>query len=271
MNTVTIIGIILLFVFLAASTNFQKEHFVAASNDSILEENTGKQPWNRHPINSVAYLQLRPAFQRGIRHHANAAYFEVDNHTFDMALQKAFRLPCGTKYLDNEWFTEVQPDTFTVDASLLAEYHRLINYISKVVSPYQVVHDRWISFRSHVSNKTKTMLRVEMLLYRTGRFQGKHITLSVIVDTSKKVDNERFTVVQTNVDGVVPEDAIGMHPVVATSSHKAIGVVNSYATVPSNPLENYPSLLVDQETIAKTIQTQNAKLNRDMAAQLLII
>lgn len=279
---VSIIGIIFLFVILAMGMVLNRtEPFVVASNDDIPQVNEGSEPWKHHEINSIGYLQLRPAFQRGIRHHMNASYFEVDNYTFDMALQNTFRNTCQkTTYRDSDWLQEIQPEMFNVSPTLLKAYNDVITYVKDTVNaspmfkdntkePIQIVHDRWISFRNHRTSKTKTLLRIEMIFYRSGKFQGKHVTMGIIVDTSMKENIDRYTVIQTKVEGVVPEDAIGMFPVVATQDGtKADG---TYMNVPADPLENYPSVLLDKDTIDKTIKTQNDKLNRNLAAQLLVI
>lgn len=269
-------GIVLLLVFLTAGLVYQQykhEPFVVASNASIPLVNAGSEPWKHHEVNSIAYLQLRPAFQRGLRHHMNASYFEVDNYTFEMELQKIFRQSCQQMaFRPKEWLSEIQPESFNVAPSMLKEYTNVLEYVkttintSKVLRGTQIVHDRWVSFRNHAKQKLKTLMRVELILYRAGKFQGKHVTMSVVIDASTKDPRTKYTVIQTKVEGVVSEDAIGMFPVVATDD-----TASNYVNVPTDPLKNYDAVLLDKKTIDKTIKTQREKLDRNLAAQLLVI
>lgn len=265
MNVATILGIIMLFVLLSIPTVFREKFQVVASNEPAVP---------RDEIDSVGYLQLRPAYQRGLRHHANAAYFEVDNHTFEIALQEALKFSCRQgRFRREEWLQEVQPQALLVSPNLLKEYNALLAYITtslnKLVKSerFQMVHDRWITFRSHVSSKTKTLFTFEVLLYRTGKFQGKHVTFTAVVDTAFADPSQRYTILQTKVEGVVSEDKIGLFPINAATHNP----LENHATVPSHPLDNYPSILIDKNTVEKTIEQQREKLNRGLAAQLLII
>lgn len=251
-----------------------RESFVVAKNDAIDLTNTGNNPWERHPIASVPYLQLQPAFQRGLRHHANAAYFEMDNYEFDIAMQKAFALPCGQfkQQMQQGWGTMQSPAMTNVPDALKAEYPKMIAFLqnalrdSKHLSDIQIVHDRWLGYATSSQNNNVFMVRLEALLYRLGKFQGKHVTMTVVIDLN--VEKNKYTVVQTNVEGVVSEDVIGMFPVVP----KEYGVSGAdFEPVPENPLTPYTSVLLDEVSIRKAADSQQQKLNRELASKLNII
>lgn len=261
--------IVLLFALLAIGA--LREGFVVPSNEDIPQQNDGTQPWNRHPIVSVPYLQMRPAFQRGIRHHANAAYFELDNREFDIALKKAFAYSCNT--LSGPWTPVVQASFTTVPKNVQNVYPAILDFLIAKINAYpplrdiQVVHDIWTGFQTHATQQNLYLITLETILYRQGKFQGKHVSFSVMVDMSK--EKPVFTVTQSRVEGVVAEDKIGMYPVVARESGTVAG--HDYLPVPNDPLIPYPGRLIDAATIQQVVDTQKNNLNRNLAAQLLIV
>lgn len=243
------------------------ETFVVAANEDIPSSNTGTNIWERHPINSTPYLQLSPAYQRGLRHHANAAYFEVDNYTFDIALQKRFAFDCKntSAILSQRWGSEIPVDgSNPLPTELSDQYPRVIEYVTKNVSPFQVVHDRWLSYKRSTNDPSLFLMILEILLYRSGKFQGKHVSLTVLVNLNPSA-KDKFMVVQTRVEGVVSEDQIGLFPVTPLSQN------TKHMSVPSDPMQNYPSVMFSDDEVKKIASQQIEKTNRYMAAQLYII
>jgi hypothetical protein len=249
---------------------------VVPVNENIPQTNDGTQPWNRHPIVSIPFLQMRPAFQRGIRHHTQAAYFEIDNQSYDVALQKTFTYSCTTR--SGPWGPIVTPSVFSVPQNVVATYPILLKWLETKLnaSPFfgknqpkiQIVHDRWIGFQKHLSNTTQYLISIETILYRQGKFQGKHVSFSVMVEFKPK-KAPIFTVTQTRVEGVVAEDKIGMFPVIATEDVAVSG--DDYLPVPNDPLIPYPGELIDAKTIDTVVNEQKNKLNRSIASQLFLI
>jgi hypothetical protein len=268
MKTWHIAALLLMLFLLALGTQIQREPFVVAFNDDIPLSNTGTKIWERHPINSTPYLQLSPAYQRGLRHHANAAYFEVDNYTFDMALQKRFAFDCNktSAILAQPWGSEIPVDgSNPLPTELNDQYPRVIEYLKKNVSPFQIVHDRWLSYKRSTNDAKLFLITLEVLLYRSGKFQGKHVNLTVLVNVHPITKN-KFVVVQTRVEGVVSEDQIAMFPVTPLPPNS-----DEYMAVPVDPMQNYPSIMFSEDEVKKIESQQIEKTNRAMASQLYII
>ncbi len=266
--------LLVMFIVLAFGIVWNREPFeVVAANEHIPQVNDGTQPWNRHPVVSVPFLQMRPAFQRGIRHHTQAAYFEMDNQSFEVALQKTFAYACTTR--SGPWSAMVTPSVSTVPKNVVATYPDLLKWLETKLnaSPFfgkaqpkiQIVHDRWIGFQKHTTNPNQYLLSLETILYRQGKFQGKHVSFSIMVEAlSKRV----YTVTQTRVEGVVAEDKIGLFPVVAIEGVAVSG--HDYLSVPNDPLIPYPKQLIDAKTIDVVVRDQRNKLNRSVASQLFL-
>lgn len=265
---------LLLLMLFALGAGHIREKFIVASNETIPLSNTGGEPWERHGINSTPYLQLQPAFQRGLRHHANAAYFEVDNNTFDIAFQKTFSYQCGKNVkLSQPWEAEVFVGDYTaIPKEVYDEYPKVIEYLAKKIktSPHlsekgelQIVHDRWVSYKRSRSDSKMYLMNLEVLLYRTGKFQGKHVILTVLLDLKPNAA-DKYMVVQSRIEGVVSEDQIGLFPITPRQS-------NEFVAVPSDPMQNYESLMFSDEEVKKIEAQQREKMNRSMSAQLLII
>lgn len=262
--------LLLMLMVLAFGSIVTRESFVVAANDDIPLVNQGPEPWERHQIISTPYLQLQPAYQRGIRHHANAAYFEVDNHTFDIALQKAFAFSCTLPtYTDKGWSADIPINELTAPAELREQYPQILKFLSNKLRAsthlkgVQIVHDRWLTYQRSASNSKMFLVTIEVLLYRTGKFQGKHVVLTIFVNLNKDV-KDKFTVVASRVEGVIAEDQIGMHPVTPKQPIE-------YVNVPKRPMDNYAPILLTEQEVKRIEREQREKLNRNLSAQLLII
>lgn len=264
MAIVIILALYLLFRF--RRTGMERFEVVALNEDVQLE-NDGTQPWNRHPIMSVPYLQMRPAFQRGLRHHANAAYFEIDNHDFDMALKRTFRYDCKTRA--GPW-ADVQTPSVEIPKEIRDQYPKVIDYLAKKMPKVQIVHDRWVGFRRHATTTGVYLFELETILYRRGKFQGKHVSFSVMVQMPQTLKQKAvYTVTQTRVEGVVPEDQIGMFPVLARVDGRERQEENM--PVPADPLISYPGQLLDPATIQAVVDEQKNKIQREVASQLFLV
>lgn len=265
--------VLVLLLFLLFAIGAYREGFtgdVVAANEEIARTNDGTQPWNRHPVNSIAYLQMRPAFQRGVRNHMNAGYYEIDNYTYDIAVKKAFAYGCQAELLGG-WGEVTTPSTTAAPAKLIAEYDKMLAILqsrlrtSPQLRTVQIVHDRWIGIQKHITHANVYMLSMEVILYQQGKFQGKHVSLSVLVD-QRQIPTQ-YTVTQSRVEGVVAEDQIGMFPILA-NEHNVSGA--DYVSVPNDPLMPYPTRLIDPTTIETIVNAQKNNLNRSVAAQLLV-
>lgn len=143
----------------------------------------------------------------------NAYYYELDNDSFDAALQRSFQ-PSTQGLKETTW----SPADIT-SVPVQTAYTALIDRITSTLrspqafslpdgsfSRLQITHDRLIDAMigtSATATTTVTMLKSEMTWYRESKYQGKSIGCVCTVDDSGNVN-----FVQMKVLGVVSADHI---------------------------------------------------------------
>lgn len=189
-------------------------------NIRMMYENTGEYPWNRHSINSSIPYDVN------IKKEAvNVYYYEFDNTTFNDKLKEVFKSKCEELIIaveGSEWNGWKNPKTLrnTVEKNKLKSYYdTMFDFIvKKLQSPImdlpgedkkqkiQVVHDIMLRYRTHRVYSSYYMFDMDMILYRAGKFQGKHVKLVVITDGTI------INVILARIVGVVSEDNIVIYP-----------------------------------------------------------
>ena len=111
---------------------------------------------------------------------------------------------------------------------LLSYYNKIYNYIydtinnSKILNlpnddnpatKIQIVHDILKRYKQNTDNPSYYLFEIELLLYREGKLQGKHFKFIVLSN------NISINVIVIKLVGVVSEDNIGMHPVLANDDY----------------------------------------------------
>lgn len=191
------------------------------SNARIMYNNTGDLPWNRHVINSSIPYDI------DIKHEAqNVYYYEYDNETYTNKLKTLFKSNCEETIIaveGNEWSKWINPKTLKdeiLKSKLVSYYNDILEFITKKLNEdgimdlpgydekrdIQVVHDIMLRYRTNVENENYIMFDVDMILYRAGKFQGKHVKMVVISN------GYTINIIMVKVIGVVSEDKIVLHP-----------------------------------------------------------
>jgi len=191
------------------------------SNARIMYNNTGELPWNRHIINSSIPYDI------DIKHEAqNVYYYEFDNKTYTEKLKKVFKNNCEEIIIaveGNEWTNWINPKTLDdeiMKSKLVFHYNKILEIITTSLNEdgtmdlpgydekreIQVVHDIMLRYRTNIKNSNYLMFDIDMILYRSGKFQGKHVKLVAV--------SNGFTVniIMVKVIGVISEDKIVLHP-----------------------------------------------------------
>lgn len=189
-------------------------------NIRLMYENTGEYPWNRHFINSSIPYDVN------IKKEAvNVYYYEFDNKTFNNKLKEVFKSNCeeliiaveGSKW--NAWQNpKILRDTAEKN-KLKSYYDTIFNFVVKKLQSnimdlpsedkkqkMQVVHDIMLRYRTHSLYPSYYMFDIDMILYRAGKFQGKHVKLVAITNGSV------INVILAKIVGVVSEDNIVIYP-----------------------------------------------------------
>ena len=238
------IGFVILWLILLLGLNYMKikESFsdylpmpASWSGDELNEVNQGQAPWLHYTIHQSNISD--PVIK-----YKNAYYYEMTNGDYENALKSIFSMKtCNTltQALDKSvWTDAMKPSDITKSAwagvyeQWITEFTKIINDSSELKLPgdsskIQVVHDRWIAAYYHISDPTLLRIDMEVLLYRFGKPHGKHVSMSVIAKKREveglfaTTNDWYYTVVAIEVLGIVPEDQIAIHPVIANNPFDA--------------------------------------------------
>ena len=213
-----------------SETFINQDNVIKPSNTRIAYYNIGDEPWNRHTITSSIPYDVT------VRNDANTAfYYEFDNETYNKKLKEIFKSSCEELIIateGNKWSKWMNPKTSSSE-----EKHKLMQYYDLILSvindklnagnimdlpgdkpqkPVQIVHDLMKRYRQNISNKDFYLFDIEMIMYREGKLQGKHIKLYVISN------GVRLNVIAMKVIGVISEDNIVLHPYVGNDMLNSI-------------------------------------------------
>ena len=189
-------------------------------NIRLMYENTGEYPWNRHAINSSIPYDVN------IKKEAvNVYYYEFDNKTYNEKLKEVFKSNCEELIIaveGSEWDKWQNPKLLKDNSEkdkLKYYYEKIFDFAVKRLNSdimdlpgedkkqkIQIVHDIMLRYRKHKLYPTYYMFDIDMILYRAGKFQGKHVK---IVATTNGV---KINIILVKIVGVVSEDNIVIYP-----------------------------------------------------------
>ena len=187
--------------------------------NSILNyKNESDKVEDRHPIYNSMVLNLKNKIKK-------AHNYEYENNLYQESLNNTFNVKKAN--INYSKYTEEQPLNRVLPQNIEDAYIKAVEYISdsiknsvhfdlpdgtlQVINPIQVVHDTLLSYRVHKSIPNNYILNMDLVLYREGKYQGKHVNFVVLVEKNKQWE---INVKSTKVVGIVFEDKIGLHPVI---------------------------------------------------------
>jgi hypothetical protein len=201
---------------------------IIAYNDDLLYINTGKNPWEHHPVQTSIPNDTKVKFK-------NAYYYEFDNITYLQNLKIALIVPCellADAVLTSNWSSNIDPSS-TINDKITYEatngYTNCLQYIDNKInksksmilpsdiklqarSKIQIVHDIFKSYKVHKTSNSMYLINIELILYRQAKYNGKHIDITC---TAKKNDSKWIIhIVAVRILGVVSEENIGLFPVI---------------------------------------------------------
>jgi hypothetical protein len=207
---------------------FEDEDTISSYNDTNDLTNPGDEPWKHHKINNLTGVEYKVKYDK-------AYYYELDNATFEAALQKAFA-PSASQ--SNSWTQLPMPGTDTgtlTDAksirlrrlqvpnlSIYDAYKLILAHISNTINSktllfvlpdgtqpkFQIIHD--VLNNVYINeDQTKYLMQINFVCYRESKFQAKSIQSTCTIDKNHKVE-----VPEIHVVGVLSEDSFGLFPVV---------------------------------------------------------
>jgi hypothetical protein len=217
--------------------NYENKFKYKPYNIRLMYENTGEYPWNRHTINSSIPYDVN------IKKEAvNVYYYEFDNNTFNSKLKEVFKSNCEELIIaveGSEWNNWINPKTLKDNdekSKLKLYYDKIFEFAIKRLNSnimnlpgedkkqkIQIVHDIMLRYRKHKLYPSYYMFDIDMILYRAGKFQGKHIKLVAI--TNGTIIN----VILANIVGVVSEDNIVIYPY---TSYDKLNITDYHQFIP---------------------------------------
>ena len=217
--------------------NYENKFKYKPYNIRLMYENTGEYPWNRHTINSSIPYDVN------IKKEAvNVYYYEFDNKTFNSKLKEVFKSNCEELIIaveGSEWNNWINPKTLKDNDEknkLKSYYDKIFEFAIKRLNSdvmnlpgedkkqkIQIVHDIMLRYRKHKLYPSYYMFDIDMILYRSGKFQGKHIKLVAI--TNGTIIN----VILANIVGVVSEDNIVIYPY---TSYDKLNITDYHQFIP---------------------------------------
>jgi hypothetical protein len=217
--------------------NYENKFKYKPYNIRLMYENTGEYPWNRHTINSSIPYDVN------IKKEAvNVYYYEFDNKTFNNKLKQVFKSNCEELIIaveGSEWNNWINPKTLKdIDEKnkLKSYYDKIFEFAIKRLNSdimnlpgedkkqkIQIVHDIMLRYRKHKLYPLYYMFDIDMILYRAGKFQGKHIKLVAITNGTT------INVILANIVGVVSEDNIVIYPY---TSYDKLNITDYHQFIP---------------------------------------
>lgn len=249
----------------------KRERFLAAANEMIPLSNTGNEPWQHHPANSIP-MEQRIKYEK-------MYMVEMDNADFERYMRKALQVPDkkSNEVMNISNWTILDTNNSLHTSFIRVSYASMILYIEKTLNssdlmklPYdteqrkiQVVHDVLLEFKKNVQNDFKYILLVDLILYREHKFHGKHVQLEVLVEYVKEKKQWLFDVIRADVLGIVSEDGIGLFPVVPFTE-----LESGYTDILS---ASGTKVLSDNDTVIETLKRQNELHFNNVSSELAIL
>jgi len=221
----------------SGDVNYENKFKYKPYNIRLMYENTGEYPWNRHTINSSIPYDVN------IKKEAvNVYYYEFDNKTFNRKLKEVFKSKCEELIIaveGSEWNNWINPKTLkdiNEKNKLKSYYDKIFEFAIKRLNSdimnlpgedkkqkIQIVHDIMLRYRKHKLYPSYYMFDIDMILYRAGKFQGKHIKLVAITN------GITINIILANIVGVVSEDNIVIYPY---TSYDKLNITDYHQFIP---------------------------------------
>lgn len=213
--------------------DLNKDKDILPYNTRIIYNNRGELPWNRHTINSSIPYDVTVKKEA-----SNAFYFEFNNAEYESRLKEIFKNNCEELIIateGNNWSKWINPKKLkTDDDNDLREIDKILKYYNNIFEivekklndtdimdlqgdinnpkKIQIVHDIMKRYRYNIDNNNFYIFDIEMILYRPGKLQGKHIK---IVATTNGVT---VNIIVIKIIGVISEDNIVLYPYTGTDT-----------------------------------------------------
>lgn len=205
----------------------------------------------------------------------NGYYNELDNATYQSALQKAFsgEKTCGPLRMAlrmDDWVLSESHDVLKqayvsqVIPSVRERINQTPDFFKGATGKIEIAYENIKSVSAHINQPDTYLVLVELVLYRKGKYHGKHVELNIIMQWKKK--EWSYHVVSAEVLGILFEDQIVMQPVTARNP-----IAETSAAFDPNPFVLAPSILMSNEDILQLVQKQSIGNQKRAETELAIL
>lgn len=209
-----------------------------------------------------------------------AFYTEMDNGRYEKALQSTFATQKTCEALDvalkqDDWISipDTQPMAIghVMEAKVLPELEQRLQaspYFQDVEGKIQIAYEKVVRLFRHKELKERYLAIIELVLYREGKYHGKHVEIGMVITDNK--GSWEFEVASARVLGILFEDRFAMFPVEA----KDPAVTNAASFDSNNPFVLQPAILMSNEEVVQAVKKQadgqrkRAEANRAVGASL---
>ena len=276
-----IIIILVISIFIILSKNYvetfknqDSDEQYKAYNTRLTYRNTGELPWERHEIYSSLPIDIKVKYKE-------AYFYEYGNDEYTLKLREIFNNNCEKLIMVVEgtnWTKWQNSKNNNKPDILLSYYNNIYNYIYNTITDsnildlpndnpptkIQIVHDILKRYKQNIDDKSYYLFEIELLLYREGKLQGKHFKFIVLSN------NISINVIVIKLIGVVSEDNIGMHHVLANDDYNDLNknfdifipqknMLND--NIDKNAKENYDVIYSNSESLSNN-QIENQLYNK---------
>lgn len=253
----------------------EKDEVYNASNTRLSYRNTNELPWERHEIYSSIPQDITVKYK-------DAYYYEYGNEEYERKLREIFKNNCNKLIMIVEgtnWSKWINPKKNNKPDILLSYYNNIYNFIYESINnsdvlnlpnndsshnKIQIVHDILRRYRFNTDDPSYLLFDIDLVLYREGKLQGKHFKFFVMYN------NKSINVVALKLIGVVSEDNIIMHPVLANDQNDKLNKDFDIFIPQKNLEKSSNNKLTDYDTIyANTDKLVNSEIENQLYYKLL--
>jgi len=222
-------------------------------------------PWEHHAISSIYPVDISI-------NNTDNYYYEYENAIYETKLRNILYKNDINNLIKNtegiDWSDWIYPENFDRKDRLLAYYNKIYDMINTKINAsselkfnnetdkykIQIVHDVFKRYKLNIANPYEYLFDIDMLLYREGKINGKHINIIV------KTDGDNIDFVIVKILGIVNQDNIYLFPILANDRTNDIDNVNYTPFISTTNFKSYLTETENESYMTSTDFSSNEKI-----------